>query len=162
MFIYVEFTTKGKTLQAASLEAAKQIILHRYPGAYFGEWNETKKNSRMAAWPSELAMLRHDEDGDTSPQHKPRAYVCIEASERPIPSRVRNQDARRPRHVVCPVCQSTSNLQFLGNNQDKFISTDSIVYAYKCTCGASFSVTVPADNSQPAILEREPGREVVQ
>lgn len=81
MFIYVEFP-KGKTHQVETIEAAKALIVHRYPGAYFGEWEGSLEKRRLTAWPSAIAMLAVEVDGNNEPRNQPRAYICMEASER--------------------------------------------------------------------------------
>ena len=80
MFIYIVFTIKGKTLQVASVDEARQLILHRFPGAHFGRWSETKGKSKLTVWPSADAEEEY-EGGDTSDRFKPRAYIVVQQHE---------------------------------------------------------------------------------
>lgn len=82
MFIYVEFTRRGKTHQVATIEAAKSLIVNRYPGAHFGDWEGSLDKRRLPVWPSVMAMLAVEVDGNNEPRYQPRAYICMEAAER--------------------------------------------------------------------------------
>lgn len=58
----------------------------------------------------------------------------------------------RPKHVVCPRCGETDNLEYLGKSTDSFLTTSSTVFAYKCKCGVSFTVMVAKENAKPALF----------
>ena len=77
MFVYALFTLTGEMLSATSIDAAKQLILDRFPDAHFGRWVDAERARNLAVWENAGDEFKF-EMGVTHDEIKPVAYVRVQ------------------------------------------------------------------------------------
>jgi hypothetical protein len=77
MFVYAIFTSTGEMVSAQSIDAAKQLILDRFPNAHFGHWVDAERARNLVVWENAGEEFKF-EMGLTDDENKPVGYVRVQ------------------------------------------------------------------------------------